>query len=95
MNNRRITLVRPSQMFDSFVDEFFDNNGLSTLMTGSVDIDMYETDSNIVIKVKAPGYKEDDVKINVENNILSVEGIIKQKTEQNENRKYHIKELKQ
>lgn len=95
MNNRRITLVRPSQMFDSFVDEFFSNNDLSTLMTGSVDIDMYETESNIVIKVKAPGYKEDDVKINVENNILSVEGIIKQKTEQNENRKYHIKELKQ
>jgi len=82
-------------MFDSFVDEFFSNNDLSTLMTGSVDIDMYETESNIVIKVKAPGYKEDDVKINVENNILSVEGIIKQKTEQNENRKYHIKELKQ
>lgn len=95
MNNRRITVVRPSQIFDTFLDEFFNTSGLSTIMSSQLDVDMYETESEVTIKAKAPGYKEEDVSITTEDNVLTIEGKINQETEQkDDNKKYHLKEIK-
>ena len=103
MENRRITLVRPSQIFDSFMDEFFGNTGVNTFMKNTVDVDMFETDSEVVVKAKAPGFKEDDVKITIEDTILTIEGNMKkeedlsdvapEKSGKQEDKKYHIKEM--
>ena len=95
MNNRRITLVRPSQIFESLMDEFYNNSGLRTYMGSPVEVDMYETDNQVIVKAKAPGYKEDDVKITVEDNTLTIEGKLKEEKEEGENKKYHIKEMKE
>lgn len=59
MNNRRITLMRPSQIFDSFMDEFFN---APSMMAGSagVQLDMFEDENDITIHVKAPGFKKED-----------------------------------
>lgn len=95
MNDRRITVVRPSQIFDTFLDEFFNTTGLSTMMATQVDVDMYETESEVVIKAKAPGYKEEDVTITTEDNVLTIEGRIQEENEQKEGgKKYHLKEIR-
>lgn len=95
MNDRRITVVRPSQIFDTFLDEFFNTTGLSTMMATQVDVDMYETESEVVIKAKAPGYKEEDVAITTEDNVLTIEGKIQEENEQKEGgKKYHLKEIR-
>lgn len=95
MNNRRITIVRPSQIFDTFLDEFFNTTGLNTMMASQIDVDMYETDNQVVLKAKAPGYKEEDVNITIEDNVLTLEGKLESETEEkNDNKKYHIKEMR-
>jgi HSP20 family protein len=95
MNNRRITVVRPSQIFDTFLDEFFNTTGLNTMMASQIDVDMYETDNQVVLKAKAPGYKEEDVNITIEDNVLTLEGKLESETEEkNDNKKYHIKEMR-
>lgn len=95
MNNRRITLVRPSQIFDTFMDEFFNSGtNLSQNFVKGIDIDMFETDTHVVIKFMAPGFQRDDIKITLEDNLLSVEGNIKVE-EENHNKKYHLKEIRE
>jgi len=95
MNNRRITVVRPSQIFDTFLDEFFNTSGLSTIMATQLDIDMYETESEVVLKAKAPGYTEEDVTITTEDNVLTIEGRIEQESdEKDDSKKYHLKEIR-
>ncbi len=95
MNNRRITLVRPSQMWDTFMDEFFNTGtGLSTIMS-NIEIDMYETDNDVVVEAKVPGYKEEDISVRVEDYILTIEGTASEENEEKKNRKYHIKEMSQ
>lgn len=95
MNNRRITVVRPSQIFDTFLDEFFNTTGLSTIMSSQIDVDMYETDSQVVVKAKAPGYKESDVNITIEDNVLTLEGKVETESEEkDDNKRYHLKEMR-
>lgn len=93
MNDRRITVVRPSQIFDTFLDEFFNTSGLSTMISSQIDIDMYETDSSVVVKAKAPGYTEDHVNITIEDNVLTIEGKVEDE-KKDENKKYHLKEMR-
>lgn len=93
MNNRRITLVRPSQMFDTFMDEFFNTGtGLRTITSG-VEVDMYETDNEVIVEAKVPGYSEEDISVRVEDYILTIEGSSTEETEDTTNRKYHLKEM--
>jgi len=93
MNNRRITMVRPSQIFD--IDEVFNTKGLSTISSGGVEIDMYEDELNIVVNVKAPGYSEEEVEITVDGNTLNVKGNSRHEDRLNEeNKRYYIKEIK-
>lgn len=92
--NRRITLVRPSQLFDSFMDNFFNEGGtgLNTVFQGSVDLNMYETEKEVIVEVKAPGYNKDQIKITLEDNILTVEGTMELEKD-DKGKKYHIKEI--
>lgn len=97
MNNRKITLVRPSQIFDTFMDEFFENQsgGLRTFATGNIELDMYETDTDVMVEAKVPGYTNEDISIKVEDNIFTLEGNIKEEKDGKDGRKYHIKELRE
>jgi HSP20 family protein len=56
-------------------------------------IDMYQTDDEIVVKAALPGFKSDDVQINVTGEILSIRGEVKREREdENKNKSWHIRE---
>ena len=54
-------------------------------------IDMYQTDDEVVIRAALPGFKADEVQINVTGDVLTLRGEIKQQEEQKE-RSWHIRE---
>ena len=93
-NGRRITLMRPSQVFDSFMDEFF-NTPSSMGLNSSSQLDMYEDEGNLYIEIKAPGFKKEDIEISLEGDMLTVFGKNSFEEElSNESRNYYIKEIK-
>jgi HSP20 family protein len=54
-------------------------------------IDMYQTDNDVVVKAALPGFKAEDVQINVTGEVLTIRGEIKREEEQNE-KAWHIRE---
>lgn len=54
-------------------------------------IDMYQTDDEVVIRAALPGFKADEVQINVTGDVLTLRGEIKQQEEHKE-RSWHIRE---
>jgi HSP20 family protein len=54
-------------------------------------IDMYQTDDEVVVKAALPGFKADDVQINVTGEVLTIRGELKHEEEQKE-KAWHIRE---
>jgi HSP20 family protein len=54
-------------------------------------IDMYQTDNEVVVKATLPGFKADQVQINLTGDVLTLKGEAKQEDERNE-RAWHIRE---
>ena len=54
-------------------------------------LDMFETESDVVIKATLPGIKAEDVEINVTGEMLTIKGETKEKSEHKE-KAYHIRE---
>jgi len=54
-------------------------------------IDMYQTDNDVVVRAALPGFKADDVQINVTGDVLTVRGEMKHEDEQKE-KSWHIRE---
>jgi HSP20 family protein len=54
-------------------------------------IDMYQTDDEVVVRAALPGFKADEVQINVTGDVLTLRGEIKQQEEKKE-RAWHIRE---
>jgi HSP20 family protein len=52
--------------------------------SGTPAIDMYQTDDDVVIKAAIPGFKADDVQINVTGDMLSLRGEMRQEAETQE-----------
>ena len=44
-------------------------------------VDMYQTDTEVVVKAAIPGFKADDVQINITGNVLSIRGEMRQENE--------------
>ena len=86
--------MRPSQVFDSFMDEFF-NTPSSMGLNSSSQLDMYEDEGNLYIEIKSPGFKKEDIEISLEGDMLTVFGKNSFEEElSNESRNYYIKEIK-
>ncbi len=93
-SNRRITLLRPSQIFDSFMDEFFNAPDWKSSNIGDMQINMHEDDNNLFVEVKAPGFKKEEVNIELENDLLTIHA--KKSTEneeQDKKKKYYMQEF--
>jgi HSP20 family protein len=92
MNERRITLMDPARFWgvnpwDEFLKDFV------PVQTG--EMEMYEDDNNVVVKIKAAGFEPDQVEISIEGKVLSITGKLEQeKEEQDEKRKYYYKEMR-
>ena len=54
-------------------------------------IDMYQTDNEVVVKAALPGFKADDVQINVTGEVLTIRGEMQREEEQKE-KSWHIRE---
>jgi len=54
-------------------------------------VDMYQTDEEVVVKASIPGFKAEDVQINVTGDILTFRGEIKRADEKKE-KAWHIRE---
>ena len=54
-------------------------------------IDMYQTDDEIIVKAALPGFKPDEVQINVTGEVLTLKGEVKQQEEKKE-RAWHMRE---
>jgi HSP20 family protein len=54
-------------------------------------VDMFQTDDEVVVKVALPGFKADEVQINVTGDVLTLRGELKHEEEKQE-RAWHIRE---
>ncbi len=54
-------------------------------------IDMYQTDDEVVVRAALPGFKADEVQINVTGDVLTLRGELKQEEEKKE-RAWHMRE---
>ena len=54
-------------------------------------VDMYQTDNDVVVKAALPGFKADDVQINVTGDVLTIRGEMKHEDEQKD-KAWHIRE---
>ena len=63
------------------------DGGLSMLPA----VDMYQTDDEVVVRVALPGFKADEVHINVTGDVLTLRGEMKRE-EENQDKAWHIRE---
>ena len=90
----KITIFDPNRIFsDNFVNSFFSDLPLAG--GSNTELEMYEDDNNVVVKVKAPGFKADDLDISVEGKMLTISGAAKaEEEEEDKKRKYYYKEIR-
>lgn len=63
------------QVNRSFEDNFTrDRSGLADLATWAPVVDIYETESELVVKADLPGFQDKDIDVRVENNTLTIRG---------------------
>ena len=75
---------------DAFTRPFsLTRNGGSTW--SSLPIDMYQTTDDVVVKAVVPGFRPDQVQINVTGDVLTIHGEVNQEEEQKE-KAWHIRE---
>lgn len=92
MNDRRITLMDPARfwtanIWDDFIKDFV------PVQTG--EMEMYEDDDNVVVKLKAAGFEPEQIDISIEGKVLSITGKIEMEKEEEDNkRKYYYKEMR-
>lgn len=86
-----------TQMFPSPFSGLFDgifNEGLSREVLNKVPaVNIMESDNNYVLELSAPGYSKDEIKIELENDVLSISGEHKTSNEEKEGNTYTRREF--
>jgi len=90
-----MTLVRfePFRDFENFQNRLqkyfndFNSFGVSKENTFSPQIDISEEDDKIIVDAEIPGVKKEDIKITIQDNILTIKGE-KKKVEEEKNKNY-------
>jgi HSP20 family protein len=80
------------RIFDSYIEETF--NGFNDIFEkDSIPVELQETETDILIEAKLPGYRKDQISIEVLGNNVNITVSDHQITEeQDDNRKYYRKE---
>ncbi len=77
------------------IERIFDplplRNDYDLAETGSVPLDIFEEGSDIVVKASIPGFKPEEIKVDVRGDVLHIIGESK-KDESKKERNYHMKE---
>ena len=73
-------MVSPLEEFDRVFDQMssITNNGFTPAL------DVYQTDADVIVETPLAGIKPENVKISIENDILSIEGKTEKKSEVDE-----------
>ena len=89
---RRLTVWNPWTMIP---DDPFGYEPIGLNEIEGVSMDMYEEGDDVIVKIKAPGFDKDDVKIQIESNIITISGSKEEEGEKKDkNRKYYRKEIR-
>jgi len=71
-----------------FEESFIRPSRLLGVAAGTVPIDMYQQDGNVVVKAPLPGVKPEDIDVTVVGDQLTIKGEMKQETEVKEEHVY-------
>lgn len=80
-------------MFQDFNDMFEDFAGNSMTGNFSPAVDVYEKDNQVIVETPLPGINPDNLKISIENDVLSIEGSSEKKSEVDD-KNYYRKEVR-
>ena len=79
------------------IDRFFDSfwrgpqHDFPALSTWSPAADVQETDTELLVHVELPGLSKKDIKVNLDNGVLSIQGE-KQHASEDKEQRYHVSE---
>lgn len=76
------------ELFDDFFTGPFSSSALQRLNKSTPSVDIYEEDNNIILSADLPGLKVEGVNIEVKDNVISIKGEKKEKSE-TKNKLYH------
>jgi HSP20 family protein len=84
-------IVSARDTMDRMLDNYFGRSALSFEGYGVIDLDMYQTDDEIVVEASIPGIKPEDINISIAGEVLTIKGEVGQEKE-TKNADYHIQE---
>lgn len=80
-------------IFTDFFDDFFGRDFLTSSTKLAPAVDVLEEKDKYVVKADLPGLKQDDIKIELSDNVLSISGERKhERNEEDKNKKYYYYE---
>ena len=74
-------------------DDFFNRSTIGSEGYGLVNLDMVQTEEDVIVKASVPGVKPDDLTISVTGDTLTIRGEVEEDQENYED-DYHIRELR-
>lgn len=80
-------------LMDRAFDDIFSRSSISSEGYGVLNIDMVQTDDEVIVKASIPGVKPDDINISVTGDTLTIRGEVKE-DEETIKANYHIRELR-
>ncbi len=86
-----LDIVNVRNTMDKMLDNYFGHSALSFEGYGILDMDMYQTDDDVVIEASIPGVNPEEINISIAGEVLTIKGEVKQVNE-SENLDYHIRE---
>ena len=86
-----VDIVNVRNTMDKMLDDYFGHSALSFEGYGILDLDMYQTDDEVVVEASIPGVTPEEINISISGEVLTIKGEIKQEKE-SQNVDYHIRE---
>lgn len=77
---------------DTLMDDFFGDmfTGFGFLKTSKIPaVDVYERDNKVIVKAELPGIDKKDIRVNLEEDILTISGELKEEREEKEKGRYY------
>lgn len=84
-------IISARDTMDRMLDNYFGRSPMAFEGYGVIDLDLYQTDNDVVVEASIPGINPEDINISVAGEVLTIKGEVKQEKE-SKDADYHIKE---
>jgi HSP20 family protein len=81
-------------LMDRAFDDFFSRSPITYDGIGSIDINLLQTDDDVIVKASIPGVKPEDINISISGDTLTLQGEVKE-DEEYKDANYHMREMRQ